>query len=390
MISLLAAVILSPVAFSEKLDSGAWIVAVPIKGAISFSAQTFIRAGSVFETADINGATHLLEHLLFADGRADMIAENAGFLLNATTYREFMRLHGTGPAAEWRSGIEAVKLLLEGPDLSKIAREANVVLQEDKLARLDPDERIHRSLWRSAAPNSAWALLPVGDWDRVVSLQAPTLSSLFSRHFTGRNVVAVVSGDFDSQDALAALRKVYASLAPGELQSAPALPATDLDSTSVFPSEERVGVSFPMPGHDKLRLFLAYEIVIDAMMSPDRLEPLGLAARSFTGPSSRGSFACLSFRSADAAPGLEGRVSKLLTSMKGGISAAEIHAGKSKLGARYGAAAPQDAALMTGLALLFLDRDVSFGAEIEKVTDADIQKAAAALSPENIGWSIAR
>lgn len=390
MISLLAAAVLSPVAISEKLDNGAWIVAVPIKGAASFTAQTFIRAGSVFETPETSGASHLLEHLLFADGKADMIAESAGFILNATTYREFMSLQATGPVASWRKGIEAVNQLLQGPDLSKIANESKVVLQEEKLASLDPDELIHRSLWKAAVPSNAWELLPVGDPLSLPKLTGPSLSALFSHHFSGRNVVAVVSGDFDPKEAVAALRAAYRGLAPGSTQSAPPLPGFNVARTSVSAGEERVGISLPILGYGEVPSFLAYEIIFDAMLSPGRLEPLGLAARSFAGPSSRGSIACFSFRSTDGAPDLEGRVSRLLYSMKSGLPPAEILASRAKLAARYSGETPNDAALIAGLGFLFLGRDASLAGDLEKVKDADIQKAAAALDPEKVSWSTGR
>lgn len=381
MITLIAALTLGPVVHSELLDNGAWIVAIPIPGGRSFSAQTFVRAGSVFETAETSGETHLLEHLLFADGEADKIAENVGFLLNATTYREFMRLHTPGPGSAWQAGLQSVARLFAKPAYAAAALEARVIGEEAALRRLDPDSRAYEGLVASLTSGSPWALKPGGE--RVALISEETLVATKSRHFTGKNVVAVVAGDFDARAALAELRRLYAALPAGEAVCPPPVPV--FEAKRIAGETGRVAVAAPSPGYDDLRGYLAMELVVDALASPSRLEPHGLEARSFFGPSSTGVPVVLSFRSADGAPGLEARVTRALA---GGISDDEFAVGVARLRACYGATNPDSAAIAAGLGILLTGKVPAFEAEIARLTKADVD--AVAFGPASVAWSIGR
>jgi hypothetical protein len=379
LITLIAAIALGPVVHSELLDNGAWIVAISIPGSRSFSAQTFVRVGSVFETDETAGSAHLLEHLLFADGEADKIAENAGCLLNATTYREFMRLHAFGPTPAWQNGVKAVARLFGMPRWEAASKEARVIREEAELRRLDPDQRAYEGLISALTSGTAWERQPLGAGGESGA------RPLRERHFVGKNVVAVVAGDFDARAALADLRKAYAGLPSGEAVAAPAVPA--LTPRRIEGETGRVAIGAPSPGYSDLRGYLAMEVVVDSLTSPNRLEPNDLKARSFFGPSSPGVPVVVSFRSANGAPGLESRIGRVLG---GGVSDAEFVVGVARLRSRYRLETPDSAAIAVGLGILLTGRTPDFEAELERLTKADVDAAAAAFAPSKVAWSVGR
>ncbi len=380
LITIVAALVLGPAVHSEQLDNGAWLVAIPIAGSRSFSAQTFIRAGSIFESAGTRGGMHLLEHLLFADGEADKIAENAGCLLNATTYREFMRLYASGPSPAWENGVRAVARLIEKPLWTADAKEARIIREETVLVLLDADRRAYETLLSSVTAGSPWAMSPISE--SLGRLGGDYLESTRARHFTGKNVVAVVAGDIDPRSALAELRKAYAGLPNGEAVPLPAVPP--FAPKRVEGEAGRVAIAAPSPGVADLRAYLAMEVVVDTLTSPSRLEPHGLEARSFFGPSSPGVPAVLSFRSADGAPGLEPRVTRALT---GGITDAEFAAGLARLRSRYVSGSADSAAIAVGLGILLTGKAPAYEAEIARLTKGDVDAAAALFRPSRVAWS---
>lgn len=371
MITLLAAVALAPAVLTEKLENGAWLVAIPMPGVRTFAAQTFLRTGSAFETEQAIGSAHLLEHLLFADGKADDAAENAGLLLNATTYREFMRLHTEGQPKSWKEGAAAIGLLLRRPTEEFLDREMRVIGEEDALAKLDPDELAHRSVWQRAAVGSPWARLPMGDLSR----KAQGVGELFDTTVTGGNVVGVLAGDFDGTEALAFLKQIYAPIPKGSPTAVPALPvwATGLNGTY----GSRYVAAASVAGYSDPPRYLAAEMAFDILTSPSRLHAEGLAAKSFLTPSSMGSVAMISFEAIDGAPGLAARAKRAMAMP---ISQLEFEESRARVRARYSAELAANRALATGLSVLFTGQAIDFAGQIDKVSKADVDAVARELS----------
>lgn len=50
---------------SRDLKNGMRAIAVPTNGSASMTIMVFVRVGSRYETKDINGASHFIEHLMF-------------------------------------------------------------------------------------------------------------------------------------------------------------------------------------------------------------------------------------------------------------------------------------------------------------------------------------
>jgi hypothetical protein len=51
---------------------------------------------------------------------------------------------------------------------------------------------------------------------------------------------------------------------------------------------------------------------------------------------------------------------------------------------------PDSAAIAVGLGILLTGRTPDFEAEIERLTKADVDAAAAAFAPSKVGWSVGR
>jgi predicted Zn-dependent peptidase len=374
LIFIAAAVALTPAALSQTLENGVRVVAIPLPNSRTFSAQVFVRAGSAFESAASHGSTHLLEHLMFADGGADKIAENAGFLLNATTYREFVRLHATGPAQQWKAGILATARLLDQPLYSAEKDEWRIVKEEDALARLDPNELLYRRLWSERASESPWGLASLGN---TSAADPPAgMKQLWEKHFVGPNIVAVIAGAFGSEEAVMALSSAFGNVRGGAAVSPPALPVwAGGKHAEAF---DRLAVSGVAPGYDKPSEYVAFEVALGALTSPARLETAGLEALSFLSPSSKGSLAIIVYSSADGAPGAKSRA---LRSIDTPISEAEFADAKRRVRSRYASETPVNRGLVGGLSMLFTSRRIDFVPVVDSVSLAEVAAAAGAFRP---------
>lgn len=376
---LLFALALTPSVHAEQLDNGAWIAAVRVADSSVFSAQVFVRSGSVHDTEP--GAGHLLEHLLFANGKADAVAESAGFLLNATTYREFTRLYATGPSGAWRQGVKALATLFEPMSLVDAAKEWRVIAQEAQIAALDQDAVVYEAMWRACAKGTPWANPPVGGGAQPSD---ESLQNALAR-FGAANLVVVLAGNMAHEETLPVLRASFSGVQKGS--PTPVVPPPTIQTARIPAIGDRVGVCAVVPGYADAKAYVAHEAAFEALTSPSRLLAQGLGVRSFVGPSSSGSLAVAVFQSVDGAPGTEAKVRRLLSEP---ITEQEFAAAKQRIESRYGSASTESAAIVSGLSLLFVGDEVDFNGHARRLTKVDVDAAAAKFSPDQVAWSAGR
>ncbi|MEM0950993.1 MAG: pitrilysin family protein [Cyanobacteria bacterium P01_H01_bin.74] len=86
-------------------ENGHRLVFVSKPGSV-FNISTWIKTGSIHETAENNGVSHFLEHLMFkgterfAPGDFDKAMESMGAVINAATWKDFTFYYVTGPVGE--------------------------------------------------------------------------------------------------------------------------------------------------------------------------------------------------------------------------------------------------------------------------------------------------
>ena len=260
--------------------------------------------------------------------------------------------------------------LLRKPALTHSEKEWKVVAQEDALAKLDPDESVHRALWVAAFKGSTWSNLPMGDTGKPVP---KGVEAAFDRFIVGANVVAVVAGAQSTQESLAELRVLYGNLPSAKASIPPGLPRMGRVTET---HRARYGIGVPVAGYNKPGDYLAAEIAFDALTSPTRLFSQGLEAKIFLTPSSSGSLAVLSFAATDGAPGLVTRTSQAVAAP---ITDAEFAEAKARVKQRYSSSQPVSRALVAGLSVLFTGSDIDFAREVDRVSKAQVSSVAESL-----------
>ncbi|MGD9763087.1 MAG: M16 family metallopeptidase [Candidatus Binatia bacterium] len=135
----------------SELPNGLRIVSEQMSGVPSVTLGVWVESGSRFESRDLGGISHFLEHLLFkgTDRRtAADIAEEIdaiGGVLNAFTGKEYTCYYArvlaehTGIAMDLLADI----FLRSRLDAAEIDRERSVVLQEISQSEDTPDDYIH-------------------------------------------------------------------------------------------------------------------------------------------------------------------------------------------------------------------------------------------------------
>src|SRR6201993_2631330 len=120
------------------LANGLRIVTDPMNSVESVAVGVWVGAGTRHETAEINGISHLLEHMAFkgtARRTAQAIAEemdNVGGQLNAYTSRDHTAYFAKVLKEDLALAVDILSDILLNPamDSEELAREQHVVVQE--------------------------------------------------------------------------------------------------------------------------------------------------------------------------------------------------------------------------------------------------------------------
>jgi len=186
----------------------------------SVSLGVWVNAGARNETAEINGVSHLLEHMAFK-GTARRSAldiaveiENVGGHLNAYTSRESTVYYATVLKEDAALALDIVSDILMNSTFvdDELARERAVVLQEIGQANDTADDIIFDTFQETAYPDQPLGRAILGTTDIVSQMPRETLKGYIDTQYGSDRMILSAAGNLD-HDALAGLaEKAFGSV----------------------------------------------------------------------------------------------------------------------------------------------------------------------------------
>lgn len=205
----------------HRLDNGMKVLTIEDHSAPMISFQIHYLAGSRNERPGITGISHLFEHMMFKGSKnigpeehARIIQSNGGSM-NAFTTTDNTSYFEILPADKLEL---AMKLESE--------RMENLIIAEDKLKSEREVVRSERKMRSVSTPyGTAKELLfttmfdrhpyqwPVVGWDSdLAAITVDDCKEYFRKHYAADNAVAVIVGDFRTEEALALMKKYFGHL----------------------------------------------------------------------------------------------------------------------------------------------------------------------------------
>ncbi|TMK84624.1 MAG: insulinase family protein, partial [Actinobacteria bacterium] len=187
------------------LPSGVRVVSERLEGARSVSIGAWVGTGSRDESADLNGATHFLEHLLFKGTPSRSALEIAqsfdaiGGDINAFTTREFTCFHARTLGEDLPLALGTIGDLVQNASLAPddVEAERSVVLEEIAMHEDTPDDIVfdvfHETIW----PDHPLGRRVQGLPGTVEQMSREAIAGFFHRYYTGDNIVVAASGEVD-------------------------------------------------------------------------------------------------------------------------------------------------------------------------------------------------
>ena len=203
------------------LKNGLRIIVVPQKSAQAATVLVLVGTGSKYETKEVNGISHFLEHMFFkgTKKRPDKIEiaetlDKVGGIYNAFTgddYTGYFAKVASSQfdlALDWTSDIFLNSLLPE----KEIEKEKGVIIEEINMIYDNPMAYVG-VLWNKLLYGdqpAGWDI--AGTKETVSAINRRKLLDYFKNHYVASNTVVCLAGNFKEQPAIEKIKRYFSSM----------------------------------------------------------------------------------------------------------------------------------------------------------------------------------
>jgi len=203
-----------------RLPSGLRVVTDPMEMVETASIGVWVEAGTRHETPEVNGVSHLLEHMAFKGTErrnAQQIAEEmdaVGGHLNAYTARDHTAYYAKVLKEDAALALDIIADILQHStlDAAELAREQAVVVQEINQAIDTPDDIIFDHFQATAYPDQSLGRAVLGTEDVVRGMSRSTVLDFMRGHYSAPAMVLSASGRIDHDALVEMAERAFAGL----------------------------------------------------------------------------------------------------------------------------------------------------------------------------------
>ncbi len=223
----------------HELPNGLRVITIPMIDNPTVTVLVLAEAGSKYETKEVSGISHFLEHMCFkgTEKRPKAIdisreLDSIGSQYNAFTSHEYTGYYARAQARQLPEILDVISDIYLGSTLpiAEIEKEKGVVIEEINMYEDMPHKNVHDlylELLYGDQP-AGWNI--AGTRESVTALTREKMSAYRSEHYVGAGTVIVVSGAIDETKVLADITQKFSNISTGakqgksvvkEFQSAP-------------------------------------------------------------------------------------------------------------------------------------------------------------------------
>ncbi len=208
----------------HTLPNGLRVLLLPLPHTRAATVSLFCGAGSRYEPYDLMGLSHFLEHMLFKGTvqRPDPqeiaeAIERTGGILNASTGREATVFWAKVASQHLPIAFDILSDIALNPALNPddVERERGVILEELELYQETPADWVHVLISRLLWPGHPLGEDIGGRPESIVNITRDDLVKHVEDFYRANNMVLVVAGGMDPDDALAYAEEVFGGLRKG-------------------------------------------------------------------------------------------------------------------------------------------------------------------------------
>lgn len=195
------------------------------------SVEIWVKAGSINETADNNGVSHFIEHMIFKStskygpGQIDREMEGLGAELNGGTSKDWVHFYTTVASEYLPKALDVFADAIMNPQFKpeEMQKERQVVLDEIARAGSNPARSAATLFAQTAFTAHPYRFIATGTRDSVNKLTRDDLTSYYNRYYTPSNMCVVIAGDVPKDKAVDMVQTAFSGF-DRKSYDAPAVP----------------------------------------------------------------------------------------------------------------------------------------------------------------------
>ncbi|MEK7185714.1 MAG: pitrilysin family protein [Patescibacteria group bacterium] len=203
------------------LPNGLRIITVPIKDAPTVTILVTVEAGSKYETKNVNGLSHFLEHMCFkgTTKRPNAIdisreLDSIGAHYNASTSQEFTGYYAKSHPKHISKLVDVISDMYLNPTFpaKEIEKEKGVIVQEILMYEDMPQRHVFDvflELMYGDQP-AGWNI--AGTPELVKSFSQENFLAYRREHYVASGTIVVVAGNFEEAALLSEIEKAFAGI----------------------------------------------------------------------------------------------------------------------------------------------------------------------------------
>src|ERR1041384_4257395 len=210
---------------SHVLDNGLEIIILEDHSIPLVTIEMAVKNGSYTEPPELNGLSHLYEHMFFKQNRAIANAEDylrtigqMGIAYNGTTREEVVDYYFTTTSPNIRTAMQFMKDATRYPlfDANEFSREKQVVIGEIDRNESNPfyylnQERNNRLFFKYPSRKN-----PLGNRATVSGSTTDMMRLIQQRYYVPNNSALVITGDVTPQEVMKMAQEFYGDWAKRE------------------------------------------------------------------------------------------------------------------------------------------------------------------------------
>ena len=204
----------------STLPNGMRVVTEEMTRVETVSCGVWVGTGARSETADVNGVSHLLEHMAFKGtvrrNALDIVEEieSVGGHLNAYTSREQTAYYAKILKENTGLALDILADILQHStfESQELERERTVVIQEIGQANDTPDDLVFDNFQMAAFPEQALGRPVLGCIETVGNMPRETVVGHMHAGYTGDRMVLSAAGNLDHDEIVAKAERLFNSI----------------------------------------------------------------------------------------------------------------------------------------------------------------------------------
>lgn len=201
-----------------NLDNGLRIITAPMTDNPTVTVLVLVEAGSKYETKEINGLSHFLEHMCFKGTKKRPTAmdiahelDSIGAQYNAFTGNEYTGYYAKAHARHADLILDVVSDIYLNSTLpeAEMEREKGVIIEEISMYNDLPQKKVQdvfMALLYGDQP-AGWDI--AGTKENVAKMKRSDFIDYRKRFYTAPNTLVAVTGSFNEKEMIASIKKLF-------------------------------------------------------------------------------------------------------------------------------------------------------------------------------------